>query len=266
MSILPVRSKIAEGQTLKISPFKEVIKPTAPHKHAGYFELIVLADGAGEHVIDGTVYEITPPVIFFLKPGQTHCWDLTRIPKGYVLLFKEDLLNTAEMATVYRMATQIRLTGDGGYLPLFGALNEEYERGAADTVLAGYLKLLLHKTALLAEQGPSSPAHVLFYEFKKLLHTQGANLQQVRQYADELGISVKRLNQLCREATGKTPSAMLNERLLLEAKTLLTSTDRSIKEVAHALRFTDTSHFVKFFKTATNLTPGAYREILAAKA
>jgi AraC family transcriptional activator of pobA len=54
---------------------------------------------------------------------------------------------------------------------------------------------------------------------------------------------------------------LLTERILLETKTLLVTTPLSIKEVAAELNFTDTSHFVKFFRLNTNLTPGQYREL-----
>lgn len=265
MSMLPVKSKISADQVLKISPFKEVIKPTVPHKHGGYFELIVLSDGAGEHLIDDIVYEINPPVIFFLKPGQTHCWDLTRIPKGFVLLFKEELLSADLLPIVYQLNTQMYFSGDSGYLSLLTLFNDEYRRGADVKILTAYLRLLLEKTEAIARQAPRPPAHALYYKFKSLLHTNGIRLTRVLEYADMLGISSNRLNLICREASGKSPSAMLNERLLLEAKTLLTSTNGSIKEIAHSLQFTDTSHFVKYFKAATNLTPGAYRDLLIAK-
>lgn len=266
MSILPVKSKISADQVLKISPFKEVIKPTVPHKHAGYFELIVLSDGAGEHLIDDVVYEVNPPVIFFLTPGQTHRWDFTRIPKGYVLLFKEELLSADLMPIVYQLNTQIYFSGDSGYLALLELFKEEYRRETTDKkILAAYLRLVLEKTAALTRQTPRPPAHALYYQFKSLLHTNGLRVTKVLEYAEIMGISTNKLNQICRQSIGKSPSEMLNERLLLEAKTLLTSTDSSIKEIAHALQFTDTSHFVKFFRSATNLTPGTYRDLFIAK-
>lgn len=266
MGILPVKSKINQGQLLKISPFKEVIKPTVPHKHAGYFELIVLSDGAGEHLIDELVYEVNPPMVFFLKPGQTHCWNFTRIPKGFVLLFKEELLDASLLALVYQLNTVINFLQDETYLPLLTLFYAEYKQSpAANAVIfTAWLKLLLQKTAALTNQQPK-PVNDLYYRFKSMLHSTDPGSQKVQDYAAKLNVSTQQLNQACRTATGKTPSMLLNERLLLEAKTLLTATAYSIKEISYTLHFTDTSHFVKFFKINTNLTPGAYRELLAAR-
>lgn len=263
---IPVKSKIGKAELLKISPFKEVIKPTVPHKHAGYFELIVLSDGAGIHQIDDHSYEVTPPVIFFLKPGQTHCWDFTRIPKGYVILFKEELLTSDQLAIIYNLNTIMRLTNDEAYLHLLKLFCEEYRRAEIDIkILTGYLHLLIQKTAGLAHQMAESTANALYYRFKSLLNASEPGAKKVQDYAAQLDITTQQLNAVCREAAGKTPSMMLNEHLLREAKTLLTAPGHTIKEIAHILHFTDTSHFVKFFKNSTNLTPGAYRELLIAK-
>lgn len=266
MSGIQSKSKIGSTELLKISPFKEVIKPTLPHKHAGYFELIVLSDGAGAHLIDDQTYEVNPPVIFFLKPGQTHCWDFTRIPKGFVILFKEEFLGADLLAIIYSLNTVIDLAGDDTYLPLLNLFNDEYRKPKADlTILSGYLRILLHKTAALARQLPKPPVNALYYQFKSILNTATPGSMNVQDYAEQLKVSNQQLNMVCREAAGKTPSMMINERLLLEAKTLLSATGQPIKEIAHVLHFNDTSHFVKFFKGATNLTPGAYRELLVAK-
>ena len=266
MGILPVKSKINKDQLIKISPFKEVIKPTVPHKHAGYFELIVLSDGAGEHLIDELVYEVNPPIIFFLKPGQTHCWNFTRIPKGYVLLFKEELLDAASLTLVYQLNTVINFLDDETYLPLLALFYTEYKQLPANsaTIFTAWLRLLLQKTIALTNQQPK-PTSDLYLRFKSVLHSTDPGLKKVQDYAIQLNVSTQQLNQACRTVTGKTPSMLLNERLLLEAKTLLTATEHSIKEISYALHFTDTSHFVKFFKTNTNLTPGTYRELLVAR-
>jgi AraC-like DNA-binding protein len=266
LSGIPSKSKIGTLELLKISPFKEVIKPTVPHKHAGYFELIFLSDGAGTHLIDEHIYEVAPPTIFFLKPGQTHCWDFTRIPKGYVLLFKEELLTADLLAIVYGLPTVIEIGIDHTLLPLLTLLHQEFQQqGTNMKVLTGYLHLIVQKTSILGLQIPRPQGSALFYQFKSLLNSTEQGLKNVQEFAEILQVSTHQLNAVCRDAGGKTPLMMINERLLLEAKTLLSATALSIKEISHILHFGDTSHFVKFFKAATNLTPGNYRKLLSAK-
>ena len=42
-----------------------------PHRH-DFFEVLYLMQGSGFHVIDGNKYEIHPPCVFFMSPGQAH--------------------------------------------------------------------------------------------------------------------------------------------------------------------------------------------------
>ncbi|MCG8701444.1 MAG: AraC family ligand binding domain-containing protein, partial [Bacteroidales bacterium] len=42
-----------------------------PHKH-DFYEILYLSQGSGFHIIDNNRYEIQPPCIFFMSPGQAH--------------------------------------------------------------------------------------------------------------------------------------------------------------------------------------------------
>ena len=87
---ITLTNKLESDCLFKISPFKEVIKKTVPHKHDGYFELIFISQGEGFHWIETEKYQLNAPEIYFMNPGQLHCWQFTTIPKGFVVLFKEE--------------------------------------------------------------------------------------------------------------------------------------------------------------------------------
>ncbi|MCH5685442.1 helix-turn-helix domain-containing protein [Niabella sp. W65] len=53
---------------------------------------------------------------------------------------------------------------------------------------------------------------------------------------------------------------MIQQRVLLEAKRLLQSTDLSIKEIAFELGFVDHAYFSNFFKSHTGATPTEFKE------
>lgn len=78
-------------------------------------------------------------------------------------------------------------------------------------------------------------------------------------YADLLCLSPKYLTTIIREQTGKSILIWINEAVVLQAKTLLTSTDLSIKEIALALNFADASLFCRFFKRYTGITAMEFR-------
>ncbi|RFM32921.1 AraC family transcriptional regulator [Chitinophaga silvisoli] len=267
MSIIPFKSKINADQQLKVSPFKEVIKPTVPHKHANYYELILLEQGGGFHQIDDQQYDVTPPTAYFLKPGQTHCWNFSRIPTGFVILFREEILSRECLDIVYNLPTNIPLSNSETLFELSRRFNQDFRTPASLAVLNTYLQLILLK--INEEIRTPSPGNAVFspiyYQFKSLVNEHFLKVKQIQAYARMLHLPPAQLTNICKAASGKTPSMLLNERIVLEAKTLLSNTPLSIKEITDALEFSDASNFVKFFKLYTNLTPGQYRELAMAK-
>ncbi|MHB1177655.1 MAG: AraC family transcriptional regulator [Daejeonella sp.] len=261
---IPVKAKIDAGQVLKISAFKEVIKPTVPHKHDNYYELIVLYQGSGYHVIDDTNYEVLPPTAYFLKPGQTHCWSFSKIPKGYVILFREELLTKEDLEIIYNLKTEISLKDSALLIDLVSKFNEEYKSDSENLkLIRAYLHLILIKISAFSAISTSNTKsfNAVFYKYKSLINENYHQIKRTQDYASLLNVTAPQLNIICKNASGKTASVLLNERLLLESKTLLTNTDFSINEIAANLQFSDSSHLVKFFKLYTNLTPGQYREL-----
>ncbi|WP_443216704.1 helix-turn-helix domain-containing protein [Scytonema sp. HK-05] len=57
-----------------------------------------------------------------------------------------------------------------------------------------------------------------------------------------------------KQGTGKTARSFIVERILLEAKSLLTHTELDIAEISHNLQFDEPTNFSKFFKKYAGLT------------
>ena len=57
----------------------------------------------------------------------------------------------------------------------------------------------------------------------------------------------------------KTAKQIIDEYLVLEAKSLLKQSTNSVAEIGYALGFEDNSNFVKYFKKQTNFTPKQYK-------
>lgn len=82
---------------------------------------------------------------------------------------------------------------------------------------------------------------------------------RVKFYADQLSRSPKTLANLFALYNDKSPLAIIQERVLLEAKRLLIYTDKSSKEIAYELGFADAAHFSVFFKKLTSFAPSDFR-------
>lgn len=256
------------GRALKISVMKEVIKPTVPHRHAGYHELIFLSEGSGFHEIDGQQLEIIPPVAYYLRPGQTHCWNFTAIPKGFVVLFREELLLKQDVNALFHFPAYVPLASPEVLFQLVTLFFQEYIAASVDSSTGqAYLHLLVTRLQQMLAVNKKEPVAVnsMFQQFRQLVHSHFTTRKDLAFYAAQLHVTTAVLNHTCKKAMGKTPGAIINERVLLEAKVLLSATEKPVNEIALELGFTDSPHFIKFFKQHTHLTPRNYREMAQYK-
>lgn len=248
---------------------KPVIKPTVPHRHAGYHELIFLSKGAGIHTIGDEKFAVIPNTGYYLGLSEVHCWDFSKIPDGYVVLFKEEVLS--QYPNAFNSLFQLTKTFEIGnsedqIFPLLETFYKEYKNGSSLEILSAHLNLLILTTLNLPSSSPkldSTAINQLAF-FKRLINEHFAQLKNVQDYADLMKIPVRRLNAICKSSLNTNAREVIKERVLIEAKNQLTHTNNQVAEIAYALNFTDSSNFVKFFKQQTNLTPLEYRSKIKA--
>jgi AraC family transcriptional regulator, transcriptional activator of pobA len=267
---IDIKNKLEAGLTFKVSRFKEVIKKTRPHKHDEYFELIFLKEGEGFHSIEDEKFVVSTPEFYFLKPGQLHFWQFTSVPKGYVILFKEEEFDAIGERELLEMNHQLIAITRLGLAPenypagILEELFTEYQSHSqfSKPILHGLLMALFGKLLRLAEQEMKNPAIPvsLFERFQQLLQKEIPRLHKVNQFAGILNTTPQNLNAVCMKQTGRNASEIITSRILLEAKRYILHTENNINEIAEILSFSDTSNFVKFFKKAEGLTPVQFRE------
>lgn len=81
----------------------------------------------------------------------------------------------------------------------------------------------------------------------------------VERLGEEIGLSRVQLYRKVKVLTGKTPVELLRKARLMKARTMVTTTDRSIAEIAYATGFTSPSYFNKCFKDEFGVSPGGMR-------
>ncbi|WP_106915890.1 helix-turn-helix domain-containing protein [Chryseobacterium aurantiacum] len=96
--------------------------------------------------------------------------------------------------------------------------------------------------------------------FRKLVEEHFQTHKSVKEYASQLNISPKYLNEIVNRETGSSPTKHIQQRILAEARYLLAFTDMSVKEIAYLLQFESSTYFGKFFKRKTGSSPSAFRQ------
>ncbi len=101
----------------------------------------------------------------------------------------------------------------------------------------------------------------VFVRFMDLLDQYHQIERSVAFYADKLFITPKYLSSIVKKVSGENALEWINRYVVLEAKSLLMHSDKSIQEVAYALNFPNPSFFGKYFKHHTGMSPGEYKEL-----
>ena len=102
----------------------------------------------------------------------------------------------------------------------------------------------------------------LYLQFMDDLQVYGSKERMVSFYADRCCVSPKYFSKMIHLASGKTPIQLIKERVIVEAKVLLNSTDMSIQQIAEALNFPNDSFFCRYFKLEVKISPLKYREMV----
>jgi AraC-like DNA-binding protein/mannose-6-phosphate isomerase-like protein (cupin superfamily) len=249
-----------------------------PHRH-DFFEVLYLLKGSGYHVIDGNNYEIKPPCVFFMSPGQAHKLELSSDIEGYIFIFTSDfyLLNRRNQNsliefpffyTIHQDNPPLHLTSQSDVL----FLESLFRKSITETELTGDYKLEMLRSILdlilttcAARYQENDHLHfkgkglILVKQFFQLLEENHTKNLSLNNYAGMIGVTPNHLTQSVKVLTGKTSSQIIKAKQLLEIKRLLVHTNLTVSEIANQLSFEDQSYFTKFFKRETGLTPLQYR-------
>jgi AraC-like DNA-binding protein len=101
---------------------------------------------------------------------------------------------------------------------------------------------------------------ILLRGFRRLIDVHYRSIRLPKEYADLLYVTPNHLNALCQDLLGKTAGELIRDRILLEAKRLLTNAKMTGTEIAYDLDFKDNSYFNRFFKKYTGMTPDEFRK------
>ncbi|MTG98625.1 MULTISPECIES: AraC family transcriptional regulator [Myroides] len=269
-------SKMLGEDTWDITLFKHTERGRndliAPHKHDFYL-LLFVESGSGIHDIDFNTHRVEDFQIHFLRPDQVHYWNMSEKTKGFQLLFSKIMLNS------FQLLSPLPFFYVG--MPCVLNLNQKQYKDLKVKLLALEKQLKLtnrldREIALLEFHTLLKHIHKLYQEafeltslgkvdnkileFEALLEQYYSCQSQVSFYADKLKITSNYLNIKCKKILGVTASELIQNRIILEAKRLLTTTNASIKEIAFNLSFNDTPYFNNFFRKHTQLTPGEFRK------
>lgn len=205
---------------------------------------------------------------FIVDSSEDFHIDVVRIgSSAFALSYDEVLKNRLERLLINRPASKISEKKTMMFHIIHSYLKvmiKEHHDFYRDMILLEYVKIFLYEACHIlddtySESNISQKERNITGDFFIMVEKRFKEDRKVDNYAKDLGITAKHLAYVIKKTTGKHPSEWLESYVLLEAKKLLKSTDDSIQNIAFDLNFATPSHFSKFFKDRTDMTPKEFR-------
>ncbi|WP_207534493.1 helix-turn-helix domain-containing protein [Desertivirga arenae] len=242
-----------------------------------YNRVLLIENGSGTLTVDDHSFEVSSNTAFLLAKGQLYVFKQASVVTGYLLCFgdcfwekapssasncKAVLFNNAAANQKLQLSdTELRELSS-----LFKAMLEEFEQAPYNNqmdALAAYLKIIMIKLAnikLTDETMFDSQDYILYRQFMEILTSHFKSYREVSDYAKLMGITARRLSDLCRRCSNKSAKEIINGQLVAEAKRSLQFSSIPVKELAYELNFNSPEQFSHFFKKNTKFSPASYRD------
>ena len=226
------------------------------------FHVVALVDaGRGAVSVDFARYAIGPRSVVWIPPRAVHRWDDVAGLTGRLVLFVPTAPVTLATRAVAAALDVVPVwTADDGWDRIATALDHlQLEAVDGPPELAGILL-----SALLVRLSPprldAGPEDSLFHRFRSAVEEGFRTHRDAGHYAARLGYAPRTLSRAVHRATGRTAKEYVTERVVLEAQRLLAHDGLTAARCARELGFVDATSFSVYFRTATGLPPGRWRE------
>lgn len=224
----------------------------------------------GMHSIDFVPYQEKNLQIHISFPGQIHSWESNDSTRGHKLIinkaFIEHFLFDTHLfgnrTNRYPVIDISRKTYDKLFIDLCILQKELSETTDNTDIILLRTQLILRSIDKLVDDQARKDLKrypQLIQNFCNLLDNHFISERTATFYADKLSISSGHLTKLCKEYLGTTTKEVIDQRVALEARRLLLSTNLSIKEITYRLAFTNMARFSSFLKSKTGLNPKQLR-------
>ena len=228
-------------------------------------------------------YDYDQGTLLFIAPNQPMQINLTAEPEGVSLLFQPELIRGTQVERQmpsYRFfdynADEALHISEREKLFFYERINDittelegNFDRHSHQLIVS-QIELLLNycirfydRQFLMREPASSE----LSSRFDRLLSDYIANgglkrhgIPSVKFFADRLCMSTNYFGDAVKSVTGQSPQSIIQERMIAEAKHLLTSTNLMVKEVAYSLGYEYPQYFVRLFRQKTGQTPTQFRQ------
>ena len=250
------------------------------HRHRNLFQILLIERGGGEVTFEAAKLPVAAPAAILIPATVAHGFRFEPdVTEGWVLSFTLDAAGALgdragkAIARLRALAAHpiVPIAEEAERTRLSALCKELFEEGRLaregyQMAMRGLLALIAVGVARLAASRARTgsvtlqPVDATVAQLRALIDEFFRREHQLGFYAEKLGMTVDRLNDHVKRATGVTAGHLIRQRLLTEAERQLVFTTQPIQEIAQELGFSDPSHFARFFRQHTATAPHEFRD------
>lgn len=254
LRIVPI-ARLVTGGRWRIEAMRSLSEPL----------LLWFTRGQGRITIGGVTRGYGAHNAIFIPAGVMHGFDMGSQCHGMAVYFGQEappsLPQSPQHLRIRDVAPQAELSG------LIDNIQRELDSGRAGSERAAHLHLgllgvWLERQVDIAKSDEKKPdaARRLARRYTELLERDFRSGKGVSEYAHALGVTPTHLTRVCKQSCGRSASDLLHDRVIFEARLLLSETSMPIARVSDALGFTSAAYFTRAFQHRTGKTPSAFRK------
>ena len=259
------------------------------HRHE-FYELIYIEKGTGVHTLNSNEHQYAQGDIYFLTPGDQHSFytlepvifhcirflpeffsennpfpeevfsKFKNLLKSHNLLQGKICLSSADQEFFLVLTKRILAESNGRVYK-----NELIVRHCIILILE-MIHQNLGREAGITETALSNKLHIDSIIIYIRQHIANNEKLKKKAIADYFNLSVHYVGEYFRKHTGISIREYICTYKLNIIDKKLRESDLSFSQIGHELGFTDESHFYKFIKIHTGMSPGDYRAALGKQA
>jgi len=242
------------------------------HQH-NHYEILIIKDGTGSHIVDFEHHNIKANQVYFLRPGQSHQFIPNPDAKFYFIAFDQDDIirpigfKQFHFFQSFYCSGPVQLDEIESIIKHVSDIDLELQDPGPmqDVLISGLVSVLLIKIQRKFVKFASPQKIVkpdLIQNFNQMIDSPHCLFRFVKEYAKALHVNPTYLNDLIKKETGHPASHWIQKKQLNLSKLLLMKDDQNLKSIASYLGFKNTTHFSRFFKAQSNLSPSDYKKTL----
>lgn len=257
----------------RLEDYRDKMSFPLPAHRKEVYDMIFLTNGSSVRSKGLNKYTFGKNDVFFLPPHQiTSHESLSLDVTGFFIHFSQEIFEkNTHLLKPFRflqfLAHPIVTIPEEEQTPilyLFNRLDSLYNTQNTNlNTLVWYLQVLLTEINQFAlapdnQLEKVNTAAKITERYKDALTQYIQEKQTVSEYAKMLFVTPNYLNRCVKNTLNKSAKHLLNEMLILEAKSMLKYAGLSVAEIAEKLCQQTPSNFARFFKAQTGVTPMQY--------